>query len=111
MKNFLAELIGTFVLVFAGTGAIIVNQLYGGIITHSGVSLIFGLAVTSMIYSFGSVSQAHLNPAVTLVFTMTREFSVQKSLYYIAAQLLGSFSVPKRKFDPIAGVYHQPGGT
>ena len=68
MKKLLAELFGTFTLVFAGTGAIVVNDLSGGSISHVGIALTFGLVVLAMIYTVGDISGAHLNPAVTLVF-------------------------------------------
>jgi aquaporin Z len=67
-NRFLAEGIGTFALVFAGCGAIIVNDAFGGALGHVGVSLVFGLIVMAMIYSVGNISGAHLNPAVTLAF-------------------------------------------
>jgi aquaporin Z len=65
MKRYLAELLGTFALVFAGTGAIVINQVSGGAITHAGIALTFGLVVMAMIYTVGDISGAHLNPAVT----------------------------------------------
>ena len=68
MRKVLAELIGTFALVFAGTGAIVVDDVSHGTVTHVGVSLTFGLIVLAMIYTLGDVSGAHLNPAVTLGF-------------------------------------------
>ena len=67
-KKWIAEVLGTFCLVFSGTGAIVVNDLSGGTVTHVGVALTFGLVVMSMIYAIGDVSGAHLNPAVTLGF-------------------------------------------
>ena len=63
MKRYLAESIGTFALVFAGTAAIVINELNGGVISHVGVALTFGLVVMAMIYSVGDVSGAHLNPS------------------------------------------------
>src|SRR5687767_13059283 len=68
MRAALAEFIGTFFLVFAGTGAIVVNQSSGGVIGHVGIAIVFGLVVFSLIQAFGDVSGAHFNPAVTLAF-------------------------------------------
>ncbi|HEY5599724.1 MAG TPA: aquaporin [Candidatus Manganitrophaceae bacterium] len=68
MKKLAAEFFGTFALVFAGTGAIIINDVSGGLVSHVGIALTFGLIVLSMIYALGDVSGAHLNPAVTLGF-------------------------------------------
>jgi aquaporin NIP len=61
-----AEFFGTFALVFAGTGAIVINDVTGGSVTHAGIALTFGLVVLAMIYTVGDVSGAHLNPAVTI---------------------------------------------
>ena len=58
MKQFAAEFIGTFTLVFAGTGAIVINEVSGGAITHVGVALSFGLVVLAMIYTLGDISGA-----------------------------------------------------
>ncbi len=90
MKKYLSEFLGTFGLVFAGTGAIIINQATGGVITHVGIALTFGLIVLAMIYTFGEVSGAHLNPAVTIGFCVARRFPVSSVLPYIASQCLGA---------------------
>jgi aquaporin Z len=90
MRQLAAELFGTFALVFAGTGAIIINDVSGGAITHVGVALTFGLVVLSMIYAVGDVSGAHLNPAVTLGFFAARRFPGRRVLPYILAQCAGA---------------------
>jgi aquaporin Z len=85
-----AEAIGTFALVFAGTGAIVINEVSGGIVTHVGVALTFGLIVLAMIYAVGDVSGAHLNPAVTLGFLAARRLSPRFVLPYVASQSIGA---------------------
>lgn len=92
MKKLGAEFIGTFALVFAGTGAIVINDLSGGVVTHVGVALTFGLVVLAMIYAIGDISGAHLNPAVTLGFFSARRFPGQMVLPYVASQLVGAFA-------------------
>lgn len=92
MKKLLAEALGTFFLVFAGTGAIIVDQTYGGVIGHAGIALVFGLVVLAMIHTFGDVSGAHLNPAVTVGFAIARRFSWTAVLGYVTAQMIGAIS-------------------
>jgi aquaporin NIP len=85
-----AEVFGTFALVFAGTGAIVVNDVSGGVVSHVGVALTFGLVVLAMIYAVGDVSGCHLNPAVTLGFFAARRFEAGLVLPYLAAQLCGA---------------------
>src|SRR5208283_2888992 len=87
MKRLVAEFIGTFALVFAGTGAIVINEVSGGVITHVGVALTFGLIVLAMIYTFGDISGAHLNPAVTLGFWAARRMPARDALLYAGSQL------------------------
>lgn len=88
-RELLAESIGTFILVFAGTGAVMVNQISDGAVTHLGVSFVFGAAVTALIYTFGHISGAHFNPAVTLAFWRSGFLPTFKVLPYIIAQILG----------------------
>ena len=93
LKNQLfAEILGTFCLVFVGTGAITVNELYGGALTHVGVAVSFGLIVLAMIYTIGDVSGAHLNPAVTLGFVAAKRMSFAPALGFIGAQLIGALA-------------------
>jgi aquaporin NIP len=91
MRKYLAELIGTFALVFCGTGAIIINQESGGAITHVGIAITFGLIVSAMIYAIGDISGAHLNPAVTIGFWIAKTFPVKEILPYIISQGIGAF--------------------
>jgi MIP family channel proteins len=85
----LAEGIGTFGLVFAGCGAIMIDAESHGQITHVGVGLVFGLIITVMIYAFGHISGAHFNPAVTLAFVLTRHLPLHRLWIYWSAQFLG----------------------
>jgi aquaporin NIP len=87
-----AEFFGTFGLVFAGTGAIVINDVSGGMVTHVGVALTFGLIVLAMIYTFGDISGAHLNPAVSIAFYISGRFPAGLLPGYIFAQLIGAFS-------------------
>jgi glycerol uptake facilitator-like aquaporin len=86
----LAEASGTYVLVVAGCGAIVVDQLRPGQITHVGVALCFGLAVGIMIAALGHISGAHFNPAVTFALAAGRHFPVRHVLPYGLAQLTGA---------------------
>jgi len=89
-RKMAAEAFGTFALVFAGTGAIVINETSGGAITHAGVAVTFGLIVLAMIYSIGDVSGCHLNPAVTLGFYAARRFSGQLVAPYLLSQCAGA---------------------
>ena len=88
-KRLTGEFLGTFGLVFCGTGAIIINQETGGVITHVGIAITFGLIVMAMILSFGHISGAHINPSVTIALTVSRRFNRKNILPYIVAQLGG----------------------
>ena len=90
MKRYLAEYIGTFILVFTGTAAIVVNDVSGGAISHLGVSAVFGLVVTSVIYTIGTISGAHINPAVTLGFWYANRFPRKHVLPYLLSQSAGA---------------------
>jgi aquaporin NIP len=91
MKKYYAEMLGTFALVFCGTGAIIINQESAGAITHPGIAFTFGLIVMVMIYALGPISGAHLNPAVTIAFTVAKRFPLRQVLPYILSQGAGAF--------------------
>ncbi|HEV3312699.1 MAG TPA: MIP family channel protein [Chloroflexota bacterium] len=86
----LAEAMGTFALVFAGCGAIMIDTISRGQVTHVGVAMTFGLVIAAMIYATGHISGAHLNPAVTLAFTLTRHFPMRRAPLYWLAQLAGA---------------------
>jgi aquaporin Z len=90
VRKLVAEALGTFFLVFAGTGAIVINDITHGTVSHVGVALTFGLVVLAMIYAVGDVSGAHLNPAVTLGFLVARRFPLPSVLPYILAQCVGA---------------------
>jgi aquaporin NIP len=85
-----AEGFAAFALVVAGCGAIVTNASYGGSLGTVGIALVFGLVIMVMVYAIGHLSGAHINPAVTLAFTMTRHFPAREAAAYIAAQLTGA---------------------
>jgi aquaporin Z len=90
-KRFISEIIGTFALVFCGTGAMVINDFTGGTVTHVGVAITFGLIVMGMIYAFGDISGAHMNPAVTIGFAYAKKFPWKEVPSYVLAQLIGAF--------------------
>lgn len=90
VKRSVAEVIGTFALVFCGTGAIIVDKETGGIVSHAGVAATFGLIVMAMIYGLGEISGAHLNPAVSIAFSLAGRLPVKALLPYIGSQIFGA---------------------
>src|SRR5437016_8462187 len=89
-RKLAAELFGTFALVFAGTGAVVIDGVTQGGVTHVGVALTFGLIVLALIYAIGDVSGCHLNPAVTLGFWAARRFPAREVASYILAQCAGA---------------------
>lgn len=88
MRRWVAEALGTFILVFAGTGAIVVQQ-ETGLLTHVGVALVFGWVVLAMIHAFGDISGAHLNPAVTVGLAAAGRFPWRDVLGYVVSQAVG----------------------
>jgi aquaporin NIP len=90
LRRAVAEGIAAFVLVFAGCGAVVVDATHRGALGAVGVSVAFGLAITAMIYATGHLSGAHINPAVTIAFTLTRHFPRRDALAYVAAQMAGA---------------------
>jgi aquaporin NIP len=91
-KKIFAEFVGTFILVFAGTGAAVFNFYSNNAITHPGIALVFGLVVLAMAYTFGDVSGAHINPAVTIGFAVARRFAWRDVPGYIVMQCLGALA-------------------
>ncbi|MBN1530479.1 MAG: MIP family channel protein [Thermoleophilaceae bacterium] len=85
-----AEGLAAFALVFAGCGAIVTDDRYGSALGTVGIALVFGLIVMVMVYATGHLSGAHINPAVTLAFTVTRHFPPRDALAYVAAQVAGA---------------------
>jgi len=91
-KKYIAEFIGTFFLLFVGTGAIIVNHLSNNALGHMGIAFSFGFVIVVMIYACGHISGAHFNPAVTIAFLATKKFDKGQVIPYITSQLFGALS-------------------
>jgi len=91
VRNLAAEFIGTFALVFAGCGAIMVDAKTSQL-GHIGVAISFGLVIMAMIYAVGHISGAHFNPAVSLAFALTRHFPWPRVALYWTAQLAGALA-------------------
>lgn len=92
VRRLFAESLGTFGLVFAGTGAIVIDHASNGGIGHAGIAITFGLVVLAMIYAFGDVSGAHFNAAVTVGFAVAGRFPWRAVPFYIGAQVAGGFA-------------------
>jgi len=92
MNKYFSEYLGTFALVFAGTGAIVINDISGGAITHLGIGLVFGLIIMTMIYALGEISGAHFNPAVSFGFWLAKKLPSQEFLRYMGSQVLGALT-------------------
>ncbi|XP_065634382.1 probable aquaporin NIP-type [Quercus suber] len=89
IQKVIAEVIGTYMLIFAGCGSVVVNKIYGSV-TFPGICVVWGLIVMVMIYSLGHISGAHFNPAVTITHSIFRRFPLKQVPLYILAQCLGS---------------------
>ena len=103
MKTYFSELIGTFILVFVGTSAIVVNEVMGGQVTHVGVALVFGLVVSTIIYAIGDISGAHINPAVTFGFWIAKRFPGKQVFPYVVSQTVGAILASKTVFYLFTG--------
>ncbi|KAM7520312.1 hypothetical protein LguiB_019274 [Lonicera macranthoides] len=90
IQKLIAEVVGTYFVIFSGCGAVAVNKIYGGTISFPGVCVTWGLIVMVMIYSVGHISGAHFNPAVTITFAIFRGFPWKQVPMYVGAQLIGS---------------------
>ena len=90
MKNYVAEVIGTFILIFVGTGSVVVNNVTDGDVSLVGVALAWGLVVAAMVYALGDVSGAHINPAVTIALWVARRFDGKQVVPYVICQCAGA---------------------
>src|SRR5438094_8400398 len=89
-RRAVAEGMAAFTLVFAGCGAIVSSSQYSGSLGNVGIALAFGLVIMVMVYATGHLSGAHINPAVTVAFTLTRHFPPREAIAYVAGQLAGA---------------------
>ncbi|XVE88266.1 hypothetical protein DITRI_Ditri19aG0056000 [Diplodiscus trichospermus] len=118
MQKLMAEVVGTYFLIFAGCASVVVNANNEKVVSLPGISIVWGLAVMVLVYSVGHISGAHFNPAVTIAFASSKRFPLKQVPAYIAAQVLGStlaagtlrllFSGPH---DVFAGTSPSPQGS
>lgn len=92
MKKYLSEYLGTFILLFVGTGSVIVNQHTNGALGLSGIATVWGFVIIALIYSFGDISGAHFNPAVSIAFAVDNRFTWKEVPAFLIAQLAGALS-------------------
>lgn len=92
MRENISEFLCSYILIFCGTGAIIINQETNGSVTHVGICITFGLIVMGLIYGFGQISGAHMNPAVSIAFAFLKKLPLKKLPHYIFFQILGGLS-------------------
>jgi aquaporin NIP len=90
MNRYISELLGTFALVFCGTGAIVINEQTSGAVSHVGIAITFGLIVMAMIYALGDISGCHINPAVTIAFALAGRFKFKEIFPYLISQIAGA---------------------
>jgi len=90
MRKYISESIGTFSMIFCGTGAMTINEVTSGDVSHVGIAITWGLIVMAMIYAFGEISGAHFNPAVTIAFAYAKKFEWKEVPKYILAQCIGA---------------------
>ncbi|MED6216462.1 Aquaporin NIP1-2, variant 3 [Stylosanthes scabra] len=91
LQKLVAEVVGTYFLIFAGCAAVVVNKNHDNVVTLPGISIVWGLAVTVLVYSTGHISGAHFNPAVTIAFATTRRFPF-KQWIYLTSPILGAIT-------------------
>ena len=89
-KLYFSEFIGTFLLVFFGTGSVIISQEFDGIISAFGIGITFGLTVWLLVQFLGVFSDCHINPAVTIAFLVSKSITTKQGIYYILLQLIGA---------------------
>ena len=92
MRKYISEFIGAFAMIFCGTGAMTINEVTGGDVTHVGIGITWGLIVMAMIYAFGEISGAHFNPAVSIGFAYAKKFPWKEVPKYIFFQVAGAFA-------------------
>jgi aquaporin NIP len=92
MKKYLSEYLGTFILLFVGTGSVIVNQHTNGALGLTGIATVWGFVIIALIYSFGDISGAHFNPAVSIAFAVDNRFTWKEVPAFLLAQLAGALS-------------------
>lgn len=92
MNKYLSEFLGTFILLFTGTGCVVVNQQFGGALGLPGIAAVWGLVIIALIYAFGDISGTHINPAVTVAFAVDKRFAWKEVPGYLLAQLAGALA-------------------
>lgn len=90
MKKYLAEFLGTFILIFVGTGCVVVNHQTNGALGLPGIAAVWGFVIIALIYAFGDISGTHLNPAVSIAFAVDKRFEWKEIPAYLGSQLSGA---------------------